>query len=61
MMIHYLTDPTVASYRLLDTDWSVMRLLAEVATSTQPPFHAMIDGGALVTGMTNLEVARCGR
>lgn len=59
MMIHYLTDPAVASHRLLDTDWSVTGLLAEVAKSSDPPFHALIDGGALVTGMTNLEVARC--
>lgn len=58
MMIHYLTDPAVASHRLLGTDWSVVGLLREVARSTNPPFHALIDGGALVTGMTNLEVAR---
>lgn len=61
MMIHYLTDPAVASHRQLDTDWSVAGLLAEVAKSNDPPFHALIDGGALVTGMTNLEVARCVR
>ena len=61
MMIHYLTDPYVASHRLLDTNWSVAGLLAEVAKSSDPPFHALIDGGALVTGMTNLEVARCVR
>ncbi|CAN0473831.1 unnamed protein product, partial [Ectocarpus sp. 8 AP-2014] len=58
MMVHYLTDPAVASHRLLGTEWSVTRLLSEVARSTDPPFHALIDGGALVTGMTNLEVAR---
>lgn len=61
MMIHYLTDPVVASHRQLDTNWSVSGLLAEVAKSNDPPFHALIDGGALVTGMTNLEVARCVR
>lgn len=61
MMIHYLTDPVVASHRQLDTNWSVAGLLAEVAKSNDPPFHALIDGGALVTGMTNLEVARCVR
>lgn len=59
MMVHYLTDPGVASDRLLGADWSVAGLLAEVAGSDNPPFHALIDGGALVTGMTNLEVARC--
>ncbi|CAN0528892.1 unnamed protein product, partial [Ectocarpus sp. 12 AP-2014] len=58
MMVHYLTDPAVTSHRLLGTEWSVTRLLSEVARSTDPPFHALIDGGALVTGMTNLEVAR---
>lgn len=58
MMVHYLTDPAVASHRLLGTEWSVGGLLEEVAKSNDPPFHALIDGGALVTGMTNLEVAR---
>lgn len=58
MMVHYLTDPAVASHRLLGTEWSVAGLLEEVAKSNDPPFHALIDGGALVTGMTNLEVAR---
>lgn len=60
MMVHYLTDPVVASHRLLGNDWSVAALLKEVAKSSDPPFHALIDGGALVTGMTNLEVARWG-
>lgn len=60
MMVHYLTDPAVASQRLLGNDWSVAALLGEVARSSDPPFHALIDGGALVTGMTNLEVARWG-
>lgn len=58
MMVHYLTDPEVATHRLLGADWSVAGLLAEVARSDDPPFHTLIDGGALVTGMTNLEVAR---
>ncbi|CAM9994812.1 unnamed protein product, partial [Hapterophycus canaliculatus] len=58
MMVHYLTDPAVASHRMLGNDWSVAGLLGEVARSSDPPFHALIDGGALVTGMTNLEVAR---
>lgn len=26
-----------------------------------PPYHALIDTGALITGMTNLEVAHCPR
>ena len=58
MMIHYLTDLGVTSHRILSTDWSVLGVLGDVARSTDPPFHALIDGGALVTGMTNLEVAR---
>lgn len=58
MMIHYLTDIEVTSHRQLGTNWGVQSLLAEVARSTSPPFHALIDGGALVTGMTNVEVAR---
>ncbi len=55
-MVHVMTSPKVVSYKILD-DWSVEKLLLYVARS-QPPFHALIDTGALITGLTNLQVAK---
>ena len=52
---------TLTSDELVDAitlaEWSVTSLLKFVATSA-PPFHALIDTGALVTGMNNEQVAR---
>ncbi|OQR84514.1 hypothetical protein ACHHYP_13291 [Achlya hypogyna] len=38
-------------------DWSATSLLRDIATH-DPPFHALIDTGALITGLDNEEVAR---
>lgn len=46
----------VVSYEI-KSDWSVKQLLKDIATR-QPPAHALIDTGALITGMTNQEVAQ---
>jgi len=56
-MLHVLTSPAVVEPTRLGEDWSVLSLLARVA-SWSPPLHALIDTGALVTGLTNFEVAR---
>jgi len=56
-MLHVLTSPSVVEPRRLTEDWSVRALLEQVATWS-PPLHALIDTGALVTGLSNLEVAR---
>jgi hypothetical protein len=37
--------------------WSARSLLRDIATAASP-YHALIDTGALITGMDNLEVAR---
>ena len=42
--------------RELPDTWSVDGLLALLATAS-PPYHALIDTGALVTGYSNLQVA----
>jgi len=55
-MLAYLTDPQTASIMPLDKDWDVKSLLTCVATA-DPPIRALIDTGALVTGMSNMEVA----
>lgn len=69
-----LTDPAVVSVRVRTTQatslaqpdvraamaspaWTAEEILTFVATS-EPPFHALIDTGALITGMDNVDVAR---
>lgn len=54
-MIRTMTDPAVVRYRLLPGDWTVRGLLDRIATA-DPPYHALIDVGALVTGLTNFQV-----
>ena len=56
-IIHFLTSEEIVSSRMLDANWSVNRLLDDIATAN-PPFHVLLDCGALVTGMSNLDVAR---
>jgi hypothetical protein len=53
-MLHTLCDPVICSVQFVPTNWSVTSLLDSIA---QGPFHALIDTGALITGMSNLEVA----
>ena len=56
-LLHVLTSPSVVGEsQALPDDWSVGALLARVATS-EPPLHALVDTGALVTGLSNLEAA----
>ncbi len=56
-MFSHMTDPQICSHEVLSGAWSVKGLLCMVASSTSPSFHALIDTGALVTGLTNLQVA----
>ena len=56
-MIKVLTDPAVVSVQLWGTAWTSDDLLMWVAKH-DPPFHALIDTGALITGRTNESVAR---
>jgi len=53
----YLMSESIVSSRLLPSEWSVKMLLNEIATAN-PPFHVLLDCGALITGMSNLEVAK---
>ena len=54
-MLHVLTSPAVVRATPMPSEWSVLSLLLTVARWT-PGLHALIDVGALVTGMSNLEV-----
>jgi hypothetical protein len=52
--------PTCEKWKHLfgdDTDWSVESILIGIATA-DPPYHALIDAGAIITGFRNEEVAR---
>ena len=60
-MLRYLTDPEVTSQEILPSSWTVRYILDHVAGIHVPGpsiYHALIDTGALVTGMSNLEVAQ---
>ena len=65
-IVHTLTSPTIM--RLVDhstrkdgKDWTSEMLLTMIATDSpvfEQPLHALIDTGALITGMSNKEVAK---
>ena len=54
--IAILTNPEVVTVQSAPPNWSVESLLAGVATA-EPHYHALIDVGALVTGLSNKGVA----
>jgi hypothetical protein len=53
-IIYVLTNPMVVTLHKVARKWSVHSLLDLVAAAS---YHALIDTGALVTGMSNLQVA----
>jgi hypothetical protein len=57
-ILNYLTSEQIVTSRMLDKEWSVTKLLDIIAQAKSPPYHALIDTGALVTGMSNYEVAK---
>ncbi|CAK9015799.1 unnamed protein product [Durusdinium trenchii] len=56
-MLTTLSDPLVVQVSLVEEGWNAQRLLQRVATH-QPPLNALIDVGALITGLSNEQVAR---
>jgi Protein of unknown function (DUF3638)/Protein of unknown function (DUF3645) len=56
-ILDYMMSESIVSSRLMRSDWSVKNLLNDIATAN-PPFHALLDCGALITGMSNLDVAK---
>ena len=54
-VLHTLTDPAVASYRCVGATWTPASLLDLLLTGE---YHALIDTGALITAMSNYQVAR---
>ena len=71
-MIHVMTSPTVCSYEVVPVTWSPRSLLLRICECSRSHnfpthkdglpaperFQALIDTGALITGMTNFEVAQ---
>ena len=65
-IIRSLTDDAVTKEAQISLDlmepeaieWTVRGILDQIAHSTSPQFHALIDTGALITGFSNEEVAR---
>ncbi|KEG08962.1 NXN protein [Trypanosoma grayi] len=56
-VLSVLTDPAVVTAEVLPPDWMPLRVLDRIATA-HPPYHALIDAGALITNMENEDVAR---
>lgn len=56
-IIHFLTSESIVSSRILGAEWSVVKVLSDIATAN-PPFHVLLDCGALVTGLSNYDVAK---
>lgn len=52
-----LSDRTVVSCNDMSSDWTVDNILKTIATA-EPPLHALIDAGALITGKSNRAVAK---
>jgi hypothetical protein len=57
-MINVMTSPDVVSYEVIPDGWTVDGLLRRIATANNPRFNALIDTGALVTGLSNYQVAQ---
>ena len=57
-----MLDPTIVDHAYLFDGWSVEEFLNMIATTggsnSDVRFHALIDTGALVTGYSNLQVAK---
>jgi hypothetical protein len=56
-ILHFLTSESIVNSRLVDANWSVTGLLDYVARAN-PPFHVLLDCGALITGLSNFDVAK---
>jgi hypothetical protein len=59
-MLHVLTNPRVVAVDHVPSGWSVESLLRRVAGRpvAQGGYRALVDTGALITGMANLQVAQ---
>ena len=56
-VLQVLTDTNVVSVVRAPEDWTVTSLLSMIANA-EPAYNALIDVGAVITGLSNLAVAR---
>ena len=54
---NYLTTEAIVTSRIVGVEWSVKNLLDDIVRA-DPPFHVLIDTGALITGMSNYDVGK---
>ena len=62
LMVQVLTDPRVCDYELVASEpqWTVeslLRAIADADGARTEPIRSLIDTGALITGLSNLQVA----
>ncbi len=55
-MVHFLTSLKVMNKVQLEGEWTPQNILDTIALAN-PPYNALIDTGALITGLSNYEVA----
>jgi hypothetical protein len=55
-VVHYLTSTDIVTINSIPTNWNVRSIL-DIIAHADPPYHALIDTGALITGMSNKAVA----
>lgn len=53
--VNLLTSTEVTSCAFVKDGWTPTSILQTIGNA-QPPFHALIDTGALITGLSNYEV-----
>mmetsp|Transcript_21594 Transcript_21594/g.31811 ORF Transcript_21594/g.31811 Transcript_21594/m.31811 type:complete len:2705 (-) Transcript_21594:384-8498(-) len=56
-MLSTVLDKDITSYKFLPSDWDVSLILQTVACAKNPQVSALIDTGALITGLSNYDVA----
>eukprot|EP00756_Hemistasia_phaeocysticola_P020667 Hpha_TRINITY_DN15730_c3_g3::TRINITY_DN15730_c3_g3_i3::g.38070::m.38070 len=56
-LVCVLSDPQIMGFEKVANGWTVRGFLEHVATH-DPPFCALIDTGAIITGFTNLQTVR---
>jgi hypothetical protein len=56
-MVSVMTDKDICSVAHLENGWTAETILERISIA-EPPRKALIDTGALITGLSNLEVSR---
>jgi hypothetical protein len=58
-MVSVMTSTNVCSYEIIEENWTPLSILDKIARANDDGrIHALIDTGALITGLSNLQVAQ---